>query len=155
VTERRFPCRRVSRKDRRVRAPRREALGEMSSGPSRPGVVGARRTISRTWISRFPLPPDRDLGVSGSERRASPSSSALRGRPAPLRGDLSAYARQFLERLDRPRIDRIEGIPRPIAIRQVNPIKTARSTVATLTELAEYVKLVSPGSGCFTADVRT
>jgi len=54
----------------------------------------------------------------------------------------SAYARQFLERLDRPRIDRIEGIPPAIAIRQVNSIKTARSTVATLTELAEYIKLL-------------
>ena len=54
----------------------------------------------------------------------------------------SAYARQFLERLDRPRVDRIVGIPPAIAIRQVNPVKTARSTVATLTELAEYVKLL-------------
>ena len=55
---------------------------------------------------------------------------------------LSAYARQFLERLDRPQIERVEGLPPAIAIRQVNPIKTARSTVATLTELAEYVKLL-------------
>ena len=54
----------------------------------------------------------------------------------------SAYARQFLERLDRPQIERIEGIPPAIAIRQVNPVKTARSTVATLTEIAEYVKLL-------------
>ncbi len=54
----------------------------------------------------------------------------------------SAYARQFLERLDRPRVDRIEGIPPAIAIQPVNPIKTARSTVATLTELSEYVKLL-------------
>jgi excinuclease ABC subunit A len=54
----------------------------------------------------------------------------------------SAYARQFLERLDRPQIERVEGIPPAIAIRQVNPIKTARSTVATLTEISEYVKLL-------------
>lgn len=54
----------------------------------------------------------------------------------------SAYARQFLERLDRPQVDRIEGIPPAIAIQPVNPIKTARSTVATLTELSEYVKLL-------------
>ncbi len=54
----------------------------------------------------------------------------------------SAYARQFLERLDRPQVDRIDGIPPAIAIRQVNPIKTARSTVATLTEISEYVKLL-------------
>lgn len=54
----------------------------------------------------------------------------------------STYARQFLERMDRPQVDRIEGIPPAIAISQVNPIKSARSTVATMTELAEYIKLL-------------
>ncbi len=54
----------------------------------------------------------------------------------------SAYARQFLERMDRPQVDHIEGIPPAIAISQVNPIKSARSTVATVTELAEYTKLL-------------
>ncbi len=54
----------------------------------------------------------------------------------------SAYARQFLERMDRPRVERIEGIPPAIAIDQTNPVRTSRSTVGTMTELAEHLKLL-------------
>ena len=56
----------------------------------------------------------------------------------------SAYARQFLERMDKPCVDTIEGIPPAIAINQVNPIKTSRSTLGTLTELTDYLKLYFP-----------
>ena len=56
----------------------------------------------------------------------------------------SAYARQFLERMDKPRVDTIEGIPPAIAINQVNPIKTSRSTLGTLTETTDYLKLLFP-----------
>ena len=54
----------------------------------------------------------------------------------------SPYARQFLERMDRPRVERIEGIPPAIAIDQVNPVRTSRSTVGTMTELADHLKLL-------------
>ncbi|HEY6871287.1 MAG TPA: excinuclease ABC subunit UvrA [Geobacteraceae bacterium] len=54
----------------------------------------------------------------------------------------SPYARQFLERMDRPRADRIEGIPPAIAIDQTNPVRTSRSTVGTMTELADFLKLL-------------
>ena len=43
----------------------------------------------------------------------------------------SPYARQFLDRMDRPRVDRIDGIPPAIAIDQTNPVRTSRSTVGT------------------------
>lgn len=56
----------------------------------------------------------------------------------------SPYARQFLERLDPPRVDAIEGIPPAIAIQQGNTVKTSRSTVGTLTELCDYFKLLMP-----------
>lgn len=56
----------------------------------------------------------------------------------------SPYARQFLERLDPPRVDSIEGIPPAIAIQQGNTVKTSRSSVGTLTELCDYFKLVMP-----------
>ncbi len=56
----------------------------------------------------------------------------------------SPYARQFLERLDPPRFDSIEGIPPAIAIQQGNTVKTSRSTVGTLTELCDYFKLLMP-----------
>ena len=43
----------------------------------------------------------------------------------------SAYARQFLDRMDRPAVDRVDGVPPAIAIDQTNPVRTSRSTVGT------------------------
>ena len=54
----------------------------------------------------------------------------------------SSYARQFMERMDRPRVERIEGIPPAIAIEQGDPVKTSRSTVGTMTEITDYAKLL-------------
>jgi excinuclease ABC subunit A len=54
----------------------------------------------------------------------------------------SPYARQFLDRMDKPQVDRIDGIPPAIAIDQTNPVRTSRSTVGTMTELADHVKLL-------------
>ncbi|HEX9757166.1 MAG TPA: excinuclease ABC subunit UvrA [Nitrospiria bacterium] len=53
----------------------------------------------------------------------------------------SPYARQFLDRMDKPHVDRIEGIPPTIAIDQTNPVRTSRSTVGTMTELNDHLKL--------------
>jgi excinuclease ABC subunit A len=55
---------------------------------------------------------------------------------------LSTYARMFLERLDRPDVDRIEHIRPAIALEQKNPVRTARSTVGTATELHDYLRLL-------------
>ncbi|MDO5577638.1 MAG: hypothetical protein Q4F84_11235, partial [Fibrobacter sp.] len=54
----------------------------------------------------------------------------------------SSYARQFLDRMDRPQIDKIEGIPPSIAIDQTNPVRTSRSTVGTMTEINDHLKLL-------------
>ncbi len=54
----------------------------------------------------------------------------------------SPYARQFLDRMDKPLVDAIEGIPPAIAIDQVNPVRTSRSTVGTMTELNDHLKLL-------------
>jgi excinuclease ABC subunit A len=54
----------------------------------------------------------------------------------------SAYARQFLERMDKPDVDRVENIPPAIAIEQKNPVKNRRSTVGTATELNDYLRLL-------------
>jgi len=54
----------------------------------------------------------------------------------------SPYARQFLDRMDAPRVDAIDGIPPAIAIDQVNPVRTSRSTVGTMTELNDHLKLL-------------
>ena len=55
---------------------------------------------------------------------------------------LSAYARQFLERMERPEVDEIDGIAPPIAIRQKNQTRNPRSTVATSTEVYDFVRLL-------------
>ncbi len=55
---------------------------------------------------------------------------------------LSAYARQFLERMDKPDVDEIIGIAPAIAIRQKNQTKNPRSTVATQTEIYDYLRLL-------------
>src|SRR3989440_1049033 len=52
--------------------------------------------------------------------------------------------RQFLDRMDKPRVDDIRGIPPAIAIEQSNPVKTSRSTVGTMTEINDYLKLLWP-----------
>jgi excinuclease ABC subunit A len=54
----------------------------------------------------------------------------------------SPYARQFMERMDRPHVDAIENIPPAIAIDRKDPVRTSRSTVGTMTELTDYVKLL-------------
>jgi excinuclease ABC subunit A len=55
---------------------------------------------------------------------------------------LSAYARQFLERMEKPDVDRIEGISPAIAIRQKNSVRNPRSTVGTTTEIHDYMRLL-------------
>jgi excinuclease ABC subunit A len=54
----------------------------------------------------------------------------------------SPYARQFLERMDKPAANAISGIPPAIAIDQTNPVRTSRSTVGTMTELNDHLKLL-------------
>lgn len=54
----------------------------------------------------------------------------------------SPYARQFLDRMDKPAVDRIEGVLPAIAIDQTNPVRTSRSTVGTMTELNDHLKLL-------------
>jgi excinuclease ABC subunit A len=60
---------------------------------------------------------------------------------------LSAYARQFLERMEKPAVDEIEGIAPPIAIRQKNTTRNPRSTVATSTELYDFLRLLWARAG--------
>jgi len=55
---------------------------------------------------------------------------------------LSAYARQFLERMEKPDVDRIDGISPAIAIRQKNTVRNPRSTVGTTTEIHDYMRLL-------------
>ena len=56
----------------------------------------------------------------------------------------SPYARQFFDRMDKPQVDSIEGIPPAIAIEQRNAVRTTRSTVGTMTEICDYIKMLWP-----------
>jgi excinuclease ABC subunit A len=68
----------------------------------------------------------------------------------------SPYARQFLDRMDKPQVDQITGIPPAIALEQRNAVRTTRSTVGTMTEICDYMKVLWPrlarlhcrGCGC-------
>ncbi len=60
---------------------------------------------------------------------------------------LSTYARQFLERVDKPDVDLVEGISPAIAIEQYNPVKHSRSTVGTASEIYDYVRLLFAKAG--------
>jgi excinuclease ABC subunit A len=55
---------------------------------------------------------------------------------------LSAYARQFLERMEKPNVDHIDGLSPAVAIEQKNPTKTSRSTVGTATEIYDFLRLL-------------
>ena len=59
----------------------------------------------------------------------------------------SAYARQFLDRMDKPAVDRVDGVPPAIAIDQTNPVRSSRSTVGTMTELNDHLKLLFARAG--------
>ncbi len=56
----------------------------------------------------------------------------------------SPYTRQFFERMDKPKVDAIHGIPPAIAIEQVNNIRSTRSTVGSITEINDYLKMLFP-----------
>lgn len=56
----------------------------------------------------------------------------------------SPYTRQFFDRMDKPAVDEIRGIPPAIAIEQVNAVKSTRSTVGTMTDLNDYLRLLLP-----------
>jgi excinuclease ABC subunit A len=60
---------------------------------------------------------------------------------------LSSYARQFLERMAKPDVDRVSGIPPAIAVEQKNPVRTSRSTVGTATEIHDFLRMLYARAG--------
>ncbi len=90
--------------------------------------------------------PDGELvvvtGVSGSGKSSLAFDTLYAEGQRRYVESFSTYARQFLDRMDRPAVDRIEGIPPAVAIDQTNAVKTSRSTVGTMTEIADYAKLL-------------
>ena len=101
------------------------------------------RTTSRTSIC--PLPVGKLIivtGVSGSGKSSLAFDTIYAEGQRRYVESLSAYARQFLERMEKPDVDRIDGISPAIAIRQKNSIRNPRSTVGTTTEIHDYMRLL-------------
>ncbi|HVW07266.1 MAG TPA: hypothetical protein VHC90_01720, partial [Bryobacteraceae bacterium] len=86
-------------------------------------------------------------GVSGSGKSSLAFDTVYAEGQRRYVESLSAYARQFLERMEKPAVDEIEGIAPAIAIRQKNTTRNPRSTVATSTEIWDYMRLLWARAG--------
>jgi excinuclease ABC subunit A len=120
-------------------------MAATSNGPRRGQIVirGARtHNLKNVDLT---IPP-RSLvvmtGVSGSGKSSLAFDTIYAEGQRRYVESLSAYARQFLERMEKPDVDSIEGICPAIAIRQKNSIRNPRSTVGTTTEIHDYLRLL-------------
>src|SRR5690554_5987755 len=106
-------------------------------------IRGARQNNLRNLSLELPL---NELivvtGVSGSGKSSLVFDTLYAEGQRRYVETFSPYARQFLDRMDKPQVDRIDGIPPAIAIDQTNPVRTSRSTVGTMTELNDHLKLM-------------
>ena len=106
-------------------------------------IEGARQNNLRN-IS-LEIPHDRltvITGVSGSGKSSLAFDTLFAEGQWRYIESLSTYARMFLDRVDRPDVDRIEQIRPAVALEQKNPVRTARSTVGTATEVYDYLRLL-------------
>src|ERR1700726_3315667 len=106
-------------------------------------IRGARQNNLKNLSLDLPL---RELvvvtGVSGSGKSSLVFDTLYAEGQRRYVETFSPYARQFLDRMDKPQVDSIAGIPPAIAIDQTNPVRTSRSTVGTMTELNDHLKLI-------------
>ncbi|MGE5255880.1 MAG: excinuclease ABC subunit UvrA [Hyphomicrobiales bacterium] len=106
-------------------------------------VVGARQHNLKNLNLDIPLNQITVVtGVSGSGKSSLAFDTLYAEGQRRYIETFSPYARQFMDRMDRPQVDRIEGIPPAIAIDSKDPVRTSRSTVGTMTEITDYVKLL-------------
>ena len=107
------------------------------------------RGVRHNNLKNFDLDlPTRELivitGLSGSGKSSLAFDTLFAEGQRRYIETFSPYARQFFDRMDKPQVDRIDGIPPAIAIEQRNAVKTTRSTVGTMTELTDYMKVLWP-----------
>ncbi|MEK7231944.1 MAG: excinuclease ABC subunit UvrA [Pseudomonadota bacterium] len=106
-------------------------------------ITGARQNNLKNLSLALPL---NELivvtGVSGSGKSSLVFDTLYAEGQRRYVETFSPYARQFLDRMDKPQVDAIHGIPPAIAIDQTNPVRTSRSTVGTMTELNDHLKLL-------------
>jgi len=121
--------------------PPRTSITPMSQDRIR--IFGARQNNLKGLDIELPL---NELivitGVSGSGKSSLAFDTVYAEGQRRYVETFSPYARQFLDRMDKPAVDRIEGVLPAIAIDQTNPVRTSRSTVGTMTELNDHLKLL-------------
>jgi excinuclease ABC subunit A len=119
-------------------------MADRQPGVARPIVIRGARTHNLKNID-LDLPSRRLIvvtGVSGSGKSSLAFDTIYAEGQRRYVESLSAYARQFLERMEKPDVDRIDGIAPAIAIRQKNTVRNPRSTVGTTTEIHDYLRLL-------------
>src|ERR1041385_4679045 len=112
--------------------------------PNEKIVVRGARVHNLTHMG-FQIPPNALTvvsGVSGSGKSSISFDTIYAEGQRRYVESLSAYARQFLERIEKPDVDMIDGIAPAVAIRQKNSTRNPRSTVATATEIYDYLRLL-------------
>ncbi len=111
-------------------------------------ITGARQNNLQNLSLDLPLGELTVItGVSGSGKSSLAFDTLYAEGQRRYVETFSPYARQFLDRMDRPQVDRIDGIPPAIAIDQTNPVRTSRSTVGTMTEINDHLKLLFARAG--------
>src|ERR1700724_3590753 len=119
-------------------------LNPTSSTPTESIVVRGARVHNLKNID-FEVPHNSltvVTGVSGSGKSSLAFDTVYAEGQRRYVESLSAYARQFLERIEKPDVDSIDGIAPAVAIRQKNTTRNPRSTVATATEIYDYLRLL-------------
>ncbi|MEJ0099658.1 MAG: excinuclease ABC subunit UvrA [Pseudomonadota bacterium] len=111
-------------------------------------IFGARQNNLKNLSLELPLGELTVVtGVSGSGKSSLAFDTLYAEGQRRYVETFSPYARQFLDRMDRPQVDRVEDIPPAIAIDQTNPVRTSRSTVGTMTEINDHLKLLFARGG--------
>ncbi len=106
-------------------------------------IRGARQHNLKNLDIRIPLNRLTVItGISGSGKSSLAIDTLYAEGQRRYVESFSAYTRQFLERMPRPAVESVSGIPPAIAIDQRRPVKTSRSTVGTMTEISDYLKLL-------------
>ena len=106
-------------------------------------VIGAKSHNLKNITCRIPRGKITVItGVSGSGKSTLAFDTLFAEGQRRYIESLSTYARQFLEKMDRPDVEAIHGIPPAIAIEQKNTVKNARSTVGTASEIYDYLRLL-------------
>jgi excinuclease ABC subunit A len=119
----------------------------MQKSPARPAIRlrGVRHNNLKNFDLDLPLNQFVVItGLSGSGKSSLAFDTLFAEGQRRYIETFSPYARQFFDRMDKPQVDSIEGIPPAIAIEQRNAVRTTRSTVGTMTEICDYMKMLWP-----------